>query len=245
MRIAVLADTHGNLVALEAILADLRTQAPDLIINLGDLFTGPFDPAGSADVQIGLGCPTLAGNHERNLLEGDDTSKSVAFARPLLSSTHMAWISQLPVTLRLASDDVFACHGSPAGGDLDYLLEDVSSGRPVLAADDAIRSRLAGAGPASLVLCGHTHMQRVVQVGHVTVVNPGSVGMPAYTDDRPIPHAIETGSPHARYAVVTRKMGGAWSADLRSVAYDWDRAAQQARVNGSSSVARWTLTGRV
>ena len=45
MRIAILADTHGNLLALEAVLADLRAQAPDLIINLGDLFTGPFDPA--------------------------------------------------------------------------------------------------------------------------------------------------------------------------------------------------------
>ena len=75
MRVAVLADAHGNLLALEAVLADLRAQAaPDLVVNLGDLFTDPFNPAGSADAQIVLGCPTLAGNHERNLLEGDDTS---------------------------------------------------------------------------------------------------------------------------------------------------------------------------
>jgi len=63
MRVAVLADAHGNLLALEAVLADLRGQAPDLVVNLGDLFTGPFDPMGSADAQIALGCPTLAGNH--------------------------------------------------------------------------------------------------------------------------------------------------------------------------------------
>ena len=68
----------------------------------------------------------------------------------------------------LAEDEVFACHGSPAGGDLDYLLEDVRSGRAVLAPADAIRPRLAGIGSARLVLCGHTHMQRVVQVGAVT-----------------------------------------------------------------------------
>jgi len=245
MRVAVLADAHGNLLALEAVLADLHAQAPDLVVNLGDLATGPFDPAGSADAQIALECPTLAGNHERNLLEGDDASGSVAFARPLLSAAHMAWIGNLPATLSLADGDVFACHGSPAGGDLDYLLDDVASGRAVLAPEDAIRPRLGGIGSARLVLCGHTHMPRVVRVGDVTVVNPGSIGMPAYTDENPVPHSIEAGSPHARYAVVTRGPGAAWTAELRAVAYDWDRAAQQARMNGKPGVARWTATGRV
>lgn len=245
MRVAILADAHGNLLALEAVLADLRAQAaPDLIVNLGDLFTGPFDPAGSADVQIALGCPTLAGNHERNLLEGDDTSPSVAFARPRLSAAHLDWIKALPKTLRLMDGEVFACHGSPAGGDLDYLLEDVEGGRPVLASENAIRPRLAGIGPVRLVLCGHTHMPRVVQVGGVLVVNPGSIGMPAYTDDNPVPHAIETGTPHARYAVITRRAGGQWSAELHAVAYDWGQAAQQARANGKPAVAHWTATGR-
>jgi predicted phosphodiesterase len=245
MRIAILADTHGNLLALEAVLADLPAQAPDLVVNLGDLFTGPFDPAGSADAQIALGCPTLAGNHERNLLEGDDASGSVAFARPFLSPEHMEWVRHLPATLRIADGEVFACHGSPAGGDLDYLLEDVKGGRAVLAPDDAIRPRLVGIGSACLVLCGHTHMPRVVQIGAVTVVNPGSIGMPAYSDDNPVPHAIETGAPHARYAVATRGPGGTWSVDLRAVVYDWDRAAQQAQENGKPGVARWTSTGRI
>jgi len=139
---------------------------------------------------------------------------------------------------------VFACHGSPAGGDLDYLLDDVSSGRAVLASEDAIRPRLAGVGPATLVLCGHTHMPRAVQVRRVLVVNPGSIGMPAYTDDGTVPHVIETGAPHARYAVVTRRPGGTWSAQLRAVAYNWDEAARQAALNGRHGVARWTATGR-
>ncbi|MBL6458838.1 metallophosphoesterase family protein [Belnapia sp. T6] len=249
MRIAVLADAHGNLLALEAVLADLRKQAPDLLVNLGDLCTGAFDPAGSADMQMALGCPTIAGNHERNLVEGDDTSSSVAFARPRLSARHLEWIKSLPATLRLLDVDVLACHGSPAGGDLDYLLEDVSCGRAVLASEDAIKPRLEGAGLARLILCGHTHVPRAVQMGgedgrHVLVVNPGSIGMPAYTDDSPVPHAIETGAPHARYAVVTRGAGGTWSVELRAVAYDWDRAAEQARANGSPNLARMTATGR-
>ncbi|MGT2489104.1 metallophosphoesterase family protein [Methylobacterium oryzae] len=80
-------------------------------------------------------------------------------------------------------------------------------------------------GSARLVLCGHTHMPRVVRVGEVIVVNPGSIGMHTYTHKSPVPHAIETGTPHARYAVITREPNGGWSADLRAVAYDWDQAA--------------------
>jgi predicted phosphodiesterase len=83
-RIAVLADAHGNLLALQAVLTDLQAAAPDLVVNLGDVATGPFDPAGGADIQMALGCPTVAGNHERDLIEGSDASPSVAFARLFL-----------------------------------------------------------------------------------------------------------------------------------------------------------------
>jgi hypothetical protein len=93
-------------------------------------------------------------------------------------------------------------------------------------------------------LCGHTHMPRVVQVGGVLVVNPGSIGMPAYADDGAVPHTIETGTPHARYAVITNGPGKTWSVDLRAVVYDWHRAAEQAATNGRLAVARWTSTGR-
>jgi predicted phosphodiesterase len=244
MRIAVLADAHGNLLALQAVLADLRKASPDLVVNLGDMVTGPFEPAGSADLQMALGCPTVAGNHERDLREGNEESSSVAFARPFLSKSHLQWIEGLPKSLSLAEGEIFACHGSPAGGDLDYLLDDVSSGRAVLAPEDAILPRLSGIGPASLVLCGHTHMPRVVQVGGVLVVNPGSIGMPAYTDDGAVPYIIETDTPHARYAVITRGPGNTWSVELRAVVYDWHRAAQQATTNGRLAVARWTSTGR-
>jgi predicted phosphodiesterase len=118
MRIAVLADAHGNLLALQAVLTDLQAAAPDLVVNLGDVVTGLFDPAGSADIQMALSCLTVAGNHERDLLEGSDASPSVAFARLFLSEAHLQWIGTMPKALFLAGGEVFACHGSPAGGDL-------------------------------------------------------------------------------------------------------------------------------
>ncbi len=243
MRLAVIADTHGNLLALEAVLADLRRAAPDLTVNLGDLVSGPFDPAGSADAQMALGGPTLAGNHDRQLLEGG-SGASDAFALPHLTGAHRNWLAGLPATLSLAGGDVFACHGSPAGGDLDYLLEDVRSGRAVLDTDRAILPRLAGIGAARVVLCGHTHTPRVVSVGGVLVVNPGSVGMPAYFDDRPAPHVIEAGAPHARYALLDRIATG-WTVGLRAVPYDHEAAARQAERNGRPELAHAARTGRM
>ena len=73
-----------------------------------------------------------------------------------------------------------------------------------------------GAVAAPLVLCGHTHMPRVAHSGGTLVVNPGSVGLPAFDDDHPHAHRMETGSPHARWALVEhawRGLAGAAAAD--------------------------------
>jgi predicted phosphodiesterase len=243
MRLAVIADVHGNLLALEAVIADLRQASPDLIVNLGDLISGPFDPPGAADAQIALACPTLRGNHDRWVSE-NSSRRIDALARPLLSADHLTWLAGLPATLRLADGAVFACHGSPAGGDEEYLLEDVVDGRAVLAREPAISARLAGIGNASLVLCGHSHLPRITTVDSVLVVNPGSVGWAAYNDTQPAPHVVEAGSPHARYAILTRGPAG-WSPELRAVPYDWESAARQAEQHGRPDIAYATRTGRV
>lgn len=243
MRIAVIADVHGNLAALEAVMADIAAAAPDVTVNLGDLISGPFDPAGSADAQMAAGYATIAGNHERQLLDESQGALDV-LSRPLLSPEHWAWLRSLPPTATLADGDVFACHGSPAGGDLEYLLEDVRSGQPVLDTPDAIRGRLAGIGEARLVLCGHTHIARIVASGAVLVVNPGSVGMPGYRDGGPVPHVIEAGSPLARYAIVERRRQG-WSAALHAVPYDYEVAARQAEDWGFPGIASAVRTGRM
>ena len=149
----------------------------------------------------------------------------------------------LPPTISVLDGDVFACHGSPAGGDLEYLLEDVSSGYPVLASADAVRAWLAGIGRIRLVLCGHTHIARIATSHGVLIVNPGSVGMPAYRDERLVAHAMEAGSPHARHAILARTSAG-WRADLRSVPYDAEAAARQAEQNGRHATALSVRMGR-
>lgn len=72
MKIGVIADAHGNFAALEAAMDATSSSAPDIVINLGDLVSGPFDPAGSAEAQMQSGYLTIAGNHERQLQDDSE-----------------------------------------------------------------------------------------------------------------------------------------------------------------------------
>ena len=95
-----------------------------------------------------------------------------------------------------------------------------------------------------LLLCGHNHLQRSMRLpAGGLVVNPGSVGWPAYQDDEPYPHVMEAGSPHARYALVD-DASGTWEVEMRSVVYDWEAAARIAEGNARPDVARALRTGR-
>lgn len=244
MRLAVLSDIHGNLAALEAVLADSTAQGVDAMVNLGDILSGPLQPAETADRLIALGLPTISGNHERQLLElpvermGPSDRATAACLRP----HHRAWLAGLPDHLWFG-EDVLLVHGTPAS-DLEYCLETVTPEGLRAASADEVAAR-AGDGPARLILCGHSHVPRSIALGDGRlVVNPGSVGLPAYAEDWPLPHVVETGSPHARYAIVERGAGG-WTASLRAVAYDWAAAACLAEARDRPDWATALRTGRV
>lgn len=242
MRIAAISDIHGNLPALEAVLDDVSQRGADVVVALGDLLAGPLWPRETADRLIALGCPTLRGNHERQtwLCEDRRGDASDQFTFESITREQLEWTRALPATLRLA-DDVFACHGTPAS-DLDYLLEDPSTGRAALRTEDDIR-RDCGEIRSGLLLCGHSHVPRIVELPDgPTIVNPGSVGIPAFSARHPVPHVHELGSPHARYALVERGRSG-WRAQFVALDYDWRRAARRALDNGRADFARW-LSGR-
>lgn len=240
MKIAALSDIHGNLAALDAVLRHVRSQGADLIVNLGDIVSGSLQPRETADRLMALDLPTVRGNHERQVLASElaDMRESDRFARAALRADQLDWIARLPATLRIA-DDVLMVHGTPAS-DLDYFLETVTEAG-CRAATQAEVERRAGSGPERLILCGHTHVPRSATLGDGRlVVNPGSVGLQAYEDSHPWPHRIETGSPHARYATLTRTKSG-WNVEFHAVEYDWDAAADLARANGR---ADWVMALR-
>lgn len=243
-RIAVLSDIHGNLAALDAVLADATRRGFDRMVNLGDICSGGLFPRETADRLMALDLPTIRGNHERQVLTlpYDRMGLSDRRAADTLRPDQTAWFESLPETLRL-TDEVLLVHGTPRS-DVEYFLETVEPTGLRQATIDEIHERAAGTD-AAVILCGHTHLPRTARIEDgPLIVNPGSVGLPAYDDDRPFPHAVETGSPHARYAVV-EKREGRWSAELIAVAYDWDQAARDAEAHGRDDWARALRTGRV
>jgi putative phosphoesterase len=246
MRIAVLSDVHGNLAALEAVLDDVRRSDVDLIVNLGDCLSGPLQPAETADLLISLELPTVAGNHERQLLTQapERMGESDAYAASVMTSDHWAWLRDLPATMSLFDGEILLCHGTP-DSDLAYFLETVEPGGVREATNEEVEER-AGSARASLILCGHTHIPRTRQLSNGrTVVNPGSVGLPGYEDFYPFPHKVQIGTPHARYAVAEPAGKGAWSVVFRQIDYDWEEASRVAASRGRSDWATALRSGRL
>ncbi|HYC72137.1 MAG TPA: metallophosphoesterase family protein [Opitutaceae bacterium] len=240
MKIAILADIHSNAPALEAVLADLSGGACDLLVQLGDAFNGPVDPAGVARLLRGREMIHIRGNGERMVTSPNprDRSKSAEFGRARLGAADLEWIAAWPATCSHAA--FFACHGSPTS-DEEYLLEDPIGDTTRLLPADEINRRLAGRR-APLVLCAHSHVPRVVRVAGSQIVNPGSVGLPAYRLDSPQPHLMEVGGPCARYAVAERRSAG-WRVSHVAVPYDHDQAAALADQAGFADWAAVLRTG--
>jgi len=251
VRWAVVSDIHGNWPALQAVAAEIEAARVHGVINLGDILSGPLWPVETAEWLMRQPWPTIAGNHERQLLDTrGPQGASDAFAARALGEAHKAWITSLPGTLELAGGDIRLCHGTPMV-DHEPLLDTVTPdlgqhGSPGVraATADEVRARIGDTGGASLLLCGHTHQPRVLALGGLLIVNPGSVGLPAYDHDQPHAHHVETGSPHARWAIAEKTAAG-WRVEQRLTAYDWRGAAAKAEAEGRGDWADALATGRV
>ena len=184
-RIAVISDIHGNCVALDTALADLRGAAVDQVVCLGDAIQGGAQPRETVQRLRELACPVVMGNADAWMLTGVETGNEPVteaqeqvrqWSRAQLSADDRAFIAAFAptVTLSLASERHLLCfHGSPTSFD-DILLPTT----PI----EEVRRRLAPYAPA--ILCGgHTHMQQVRRVDGTFFFNPGSVGL-AYSHDQ-------------------------------------------------------------
>jgi len=241
MRLAILADIHGNILALQAVLADLERQKVDEVVNLGDCVSGPLWPLETIQLLMGLHWPTVRGNHDRWMTDWppEQHYPSDTFAFRALDAAQLAWLRALPPTCDLG-EGIFACHGRPHD-DNAYLLENVEGGRLVPARYTQVAERVRAIG-SRFVLCAHSHIPGAAVIGDIMVINPGSVGLPAYEDPTPPAHVSESGSPLARYAVLQFD-GGRASFEHIAIPYDHLSAARRAEENKNSAWAHFLATG--
>ena len=243
MKLAAIADIHGNCVALEAVLADIASLGIGEVVNLGDHLSGPLEARRTADLLIERGFPSIRGDQDRIMVELGAPGASRRIDHRQLERRHLDWLASLPPTLRYR-DEISLCHGSPNSDDAFWLERVTADGKVRANAISEIEAEAAGVD-ASLILCGHTHIPRAVRLrdGRL-VVNPGSVGCPGYDSPKPVYHTSQTGTPDACYAILERSARG-WSVTFRYVPYDHMPMAELARRNGLPVWAAALATGWV
>lgn len=232
--LAVISDIHGNLVALEAVLADTQRVGADELVCLGDVANfGPKPRETLRRVQA-LGCPVVMGNADWELLDASTRQalgSGVAFdlaawCAEQLSDTDRSFIKTFQKTVRLELGGVpsLCFHGSPASYD-DIIV--ATTPDEILA--EFFQER------APLMLGGHTHMQLLRRYQNLTFVNPGSVGLPFETlaDGR-------TRNPTwAEYALVTT-LREQPSITFRRVPYDIRPLLEAAKTSGMPHAETWS-----
>jgi predicted phosphodiesterase len=218
MRLALLADVHGNLPALEAVLEDVAAQAPDRVIVNGDHVNRGPQGAEVMSLIAGLDADLTLGNHDdlvRRIAEADPTLPGDFRRRPfwaanrwcalqLADGGHVAAIASLAMTVRIelpGAPSVLVSHGSPR-----HLREGYSRLMP-----DEVLSEIVEEHRADVLVGSHTHRPLARRWGPVAVYNTGAVGSPFNGDHR------------AQYLLLTLE-GGTWVPEFRRVAYDVDAA---------------------
>jgi hypothetical protein len=171
-----------------------------------------------------------------------DLTPADYFAHAALLAEERSTLHALPPTLNFGGD-ILAVHGTPTD-DSQYLTEEEYADRLIPASRGLLAKRLGSAATRRLVLCGHSHRQSVTQFpGGCLIVNPGTVGCPVFADISTA-NQFEPRSPHARYAVITRR-NGHWRAELFALEYNWDEASARASANGFPKWAEALATGAV
>jgi len=243
MIFAAISDIHGNSSALDAVIADTMRRGIGTVVNLGDSLSGPLDPAGTADRLLDLGLPTVSGNHDRTLVDRPPEAHALweQWTYPLLTARHLDWVRSLPP--RLDWQGVLLTHGSPRSDEDNWLHDRDGRGGMRERTLEEVTERAEGFAHR-LMLSGHTHMPRMVRLPDGRcLVNPGPVGVPAYSDPRPpVPTAAMTGAPDARYAIC-EAVGGDWRISLVTVPYDPSAMMALAREKGADDWASALATG--
>ena len=242
---AIISDIHGNALALEAVLKDIKTKKADTIINLGDHVFGPLEPERTAEMILAENMVCISGNKDRDILENlnettsDETLEQV---KKNLSKRSIDWLIALPST-QIIDDLIFACHGTPES-DNQYLLEEVTENGVFVYKDEELVAKTAHI-KEKIILCGHSHVNRVVRLSNEKLIlNPGSVGLPAYLGNAEFRFSMESMTPHAKYAVIYADKNSINTAQINCT-YDWNAASGIAQKNGREDWAQGLLYGRM
>ena len=208
MRICIFSDTHGNIVALEAVLSDMRSRGTfDLIIMAGDLAQFGPRPAETVDRIRALGCLVLSGNTDQYIARNEPAG--LEWVRTQLGAERITYLAGLPFSYSIrpeAGHELLVCHANPC--DVEKPL------RPDAHEDD-LRPLLVGLS-ADVLAFGHYHVPYIRRVEPYTLFDIASDGLPRDGDVRAV------------YGIAERK-GGHWRLEHVRVPYDLESVVADIR----------------
>lgn len=212
MRLAIVSDIHGNLTALDAVVADLRRQSPDLVLQGGDLVYGGCAASAIIEVVQAQGWQGVVGNTDEVLWDTAGLDRMKANVPQLASLFRVIEECAEATRKMLREADLMFLKALPAEYRIGkLLLLHASRGdtwkAPVDFADDETLRKTYGALDAQVVVYGHIHRPYIRKVGQLTVCNSGSVGMPYDSD------------PRASYLLIDTESG---ESTIQRVAFDVD-----------------------
>ncbi|MBD0330073.1 MAG: metallophosphoesterase family protein [Thermoleophilia bacterium] len=222
MLVAALYDVHGNLPAIEAVLAEPDVRAAELIVVGGDCVAGP-QPRETLERLLALGdrARFVRGNADRETVESrdapsrdDEIGAATHWVAQQLSGGQLDFLAALPLTTVVEVDglgEVLFCHATPRDDEVIFTR---------LTPEERMRELLAGV-EQRIVVCGHTHVQVDREVAGVRVVNAGSVGLPY------------EGGPGAYWALLGPDV------EHRRTEYDVDAAAADFADKGPDGDGSW------
>jgi len=220
MRVAIIADIHGNQVALEAVLTDLTQQpAIDQLIIAGDLCLNGPRPKEVLTIVQELQCPVIQGNVDAEVANdsldmGTKKQSIVAWTREQIGQSGIDYLASLPPSYLAANpngSDLLVVHANPLN--LEEVITPNSS-------DDTLEQLLGDLAPTIGALAfGHLHIAYIRHWRHLLLCNVGSCGLPRDEDRR------------ASYAILSWQ-DGTWQAEIRRVPYNIKKVVKQLKQCG-------------
>ncbi|HSL75504.1 MAG TPA: metallophosphoesterase family protein [Candidatus Limnocylindrales bacterium] len=216
-RIAALSDVHGNVAALEAVIGEITREKPDRVVVAGDLVLNGPEPVAVVDMLRNLaseGASVVSGNTDIAVADFDFAAAfpwmtdgvpdaivaAAEWAHDTLGEERVEWLRSLPAERRIRADDdtlVLVCHASP-GSQTSGFDQDL---------DPSVTIERVARTDARVIICGHTHLPEVRDLGWKVIVNDGSAGY------------IFDGDPTATWALID-VTDGEVNAEIRRTSFD-------------------------
>jgi len=234
MKIALISDIHGNLPALEAVYQSIKEKGISEIYNSGDSLYGPLWPEETAQFLISHNIKSIMGNEDEELLSGSSRNETVKYTKSQLSESSRNWLKALPGFFKNQYITLF--HGSP-DNNRKYFLEKICRGKIAIKSNEELAEDIKNI-KTKYTGFGHSHLERVIILKEQILINAGSVGCPAFSDDHP-KHKIESLNNFAKYVIIDNK-----NTEMCYIAYDYKKSCKQAKKNNRDDWSRYLEFGR-